>query len=388
MEKQKRSGGQGISWALIILLFLLGLGPIALLLLCIKLFGRDKQLPPSQSVGTGPQSMKAKKVVRKAMQAPPPKRSSANWLKLAGWVMLAIGLANGMDELDNILLFWGGHLQARWIMEELLQPLTAVAAGGVLLASGYSMSRNLRRFQQYLAAMGDREAVSLIELSHAVGRPVRRVEKDLRRMIDRNYFGGRAYIHQELGYLLRGDHAEERLRQKLEENEAKAQAETKTETQREDAPPAETEMGYSGILREIRRANDEIADPILSAKIDRLETIAGKIFCIVEQEPEKAKRISSFFNYYLPTTQKLLDAYAKFERAGVEGENLRQAKARIEATMDSIVQGFEHQLDQLYSTDALDVDQDIRVMEYMLRRDMATVEQDFGLSLDLEPEKQ
>ena len=63
----------------------------------------------------------------------------------------------------------------------------------------------------------------------------------------------------------------------------------------------------------------------------------------------------------------------------MEGENLRQAKARIERTMDSIVAGFEHQLDELYKADAMDVDSDIRVMESMLHRDTATVEQDFGL---------
>lgn len=77
-------------------------------------------------------------------------------------------------------------------------------------------------------------------------------------------------------------------------------------------------------------------------------------------------------NYYLPTTQKLLDSYAEFEAAGVEGENLRQAKGRIEAAMDSIVRGFTHQLDELYQADAMDVDSDLRVMENMLRRDTAT----------------
>ena len=62
----------------------------------------------------------------------------------------------------------------------------------------------------------------------------------------------------------------------------------------------------------------------------------------------------------------------------MEGENLRQAKQRIEATMDTIVRGFEHQLDELYQSDALDVDSDIRVMESMLRWNTATVEEDFG----------
>ena len=47
--------------------------------------------------------------------------------------------------------------------------------------------------------------------------------------------------------------------------------------------------------------------------------------------------------------------------------------------MDTIVQGFEHQLDQLYQADVMDIDSDIRVMEHMLRRDTGSAAQDFGL---------
>ena len=89
--------------------------------------------------------------------------------------------------------------------------------------------------------------------------------------------------------------------------------------------------------------------------------------------------INTFLTYYLPTTQKLLDSYAEFEAAGVEGENLRQAKENIRGTMENIVEGFAHQLDALYQADAMSVDQDIRVMETMLRRDTASAAKDFDL---------
>ncbi|CAN4039127.1 Putative tRNA (cytidine(34)-2'-O)-methyltransferase, partial [Dysosmobacter welbionis] len=160
-----------------------------------------------------------------------------------------------------------------------------------------------------------------------------RVEKDLQKMIDKGYFGDEAYLNMELGYLFRSGQADADLKQKRRQEEAAAAP-----------PPKETEEGCSGILRRIRRANDAIADPGLSAKIDRLETITAKIFRAVEEDPKKRDRIDTFLNYYLPTTQKLLDSYAEFEAAGVEGENLRQAKARIESTMDLIIKGFEHQL--------------------------------------------
>lgn len=116
--------------------------------------------------------------------------------------------------------------------------------------------------------------------------------------------------------------------------------------------------------------------------------MAGKIFRIVEEEPAKKAKASTFLNYYLPTTQKLLDSYADFEESGVSGENVSQAKQRIASTMDNIVAGFERQLDQLYQSDAMDVDSDIRVMEQMLRRDSGSVAEDFGLGAAVQQEEE
>ena len=47
--------------------------------------------------------------------------------------------------------------------------------------------------------------------------------------------------------------------------------------------------------------------------------------------------------------------------------------------MDALIKGFDKQLDDLYRNEAMDIDSDIRVMENMLRRDTASVEDDFGL---------
>lgn len=134
-----------------------------------------------------------------------------------------------------------------------------------------------------------------------------------------------------------------------------------------------------GALDEMRRLNDSIQDAAISAQIERLSQVSDKIFQQVQKNPSQLPQIRKFMSYYLPTTLKLLENYAAFEEAGVSGENLSQAKSRIEATMDSIVAGFEHQLDELYRTDAMDIDSDIRVMETMLRRDTSSAADDFGL---------
>ena len=377
-KRQKDEGW--ISWGLIVLLFIFGLSPLALVLLFLKLFGvgsgekKQQAAPPplqettsqrtSERVGRqASQPNRAQKTVHQVMKAPSQKKSTARTLMIVGAILAAVGLVACAEPVEMIV--WSKDLFL--YLEDLLSALAMLVGGGAMLGSGLAMNRSMKRYAQYLAVMGDRPAMSVEELARVTGFSQRRVTKDLQAMISKGFFGGKAYLNRELGYFFRSSQADEDWQRRQEEAEEAA------------APPKEAEEGYSGILRNIRRANDRIADPVLSAKIDRLEEVTAKIFQAVEADPKKRSSIDTFLNYYLPTTQKLLDSYAEFEATGVEGANLGQAKDRIEKTMDSIVAGFEHQLDELYKMDAMNVDSDIRGMETMLRRDTASAEKDFGL---------
>lgn len=377
-KRQKEEGW--ISWGLIVLLFIFGLSPLALVLLFLKLFGvgsgekKRQAAPPPLQETTGQrtservgrqasQPNRAQKTVHQVMKAPSQKKSTARTLMIVGAILAAVGLVACAEPVEMIV--WSKDLFL--YLEDLLSALAMLVGGGAMLGSGLAMNRSMKRYAQYLAVMGDRPAMSVEELARVTGFSQRRVTKDLQAMISKGFFGGKAYLNRELGYFFRSSQADEDWQRRQEEAEEAA------------APPKEAEEGYSGILRNIRRANDRIADPVLSAKIDRLEEVTSKIFQAVEADPKKRSSIDTFLNYYLPTTQKLLDSYAEFEATGVEGANLGQAKDRIEKTMDSIVAGFEHQLDELYKMDAMNVDSDIRVMETMLRRDTASAEKDFGL---------
>ena len=86
----------------------------------------------------------------------------------------------------------------------------------------------------------------------------------------------------------------------------------------------------------------------------------------------------SCLNYCLPTTLKILKAYARMEDQGVEGENIRTAKARIEGMMDKVVDGFEKQLDRLFEVDTMDITADVEVLERMLEKDGLSGGMDFG----------
>lgn len=125
-------------------------------------------------------------------------------------------------------------------------------------------------------------------------------------------------------------------------------------------------------LGEMKRLDDNIADPGVSADIVRLSQVSEKIFQAVKDSPDKLPQIRQFMNYYLPTTLKLLNAYDRMSGAGVSGENIDGTKTKVEDMLKTIVKAFEKQLDALYGSDALDISADIQVMETLLAREGLT----------------
>lgn len=122
-------------------------------------------------------------------------------------------------------------------------------------------------------------------------------------------------------------------------------------------------------LSEMKRLNDSIEDPTISAQIERLETTTQKIIGVVVEKPEKLSQISRFLNYYLPTTLKLLNAYDRMDAAGVSGINIDGTKGKIEDMMETICKAFDKQLDALFGDEALDISADITVLEQMLQQE-------------------
>ena len=364
---KKNKNFDALMWWLIVILFLTGWGPVALILLLIQIFGgkRGGTNASSAQAGSAAGAGRPKTSTRKKSRKTAGDDAASKWLKAGGIFLALVAL---LGSWDYLMWFLGGD--TFW-WDEVVSMLGGIIGGGAMFLTGYLRSARFKRYARYLLVMDDRDSVELEEFCSTLGLSRRKVERDLEKMIDLGYFGGKAYIHHGLGRLLRG--------------EGRVVVEKKPEPQK---PVEEVETEYVAILRKIRRANDLIEDEVLSEKIDRIETVTAGIFRVVEQEPEKKARIQTFLNYYLPTTQKLLDSYAEFEHAGVEGENLRQAKQRIEVTMDKIIEGFEHQLDELYRAEAMDVDSDIRVMETMLRRDTASVERDFGAAVQTQSEEE
>ena len=237
-----------------------------------------------------------------------------------------------------------------YMLQSIGFPLGLLGAGLVLLVCGTQRNKKAKRFRKYLALIGKRESISIGSLAQAMPVSYHTACDDIQEMLDEGYIPT-GYLDMASGRLILSDEG--------------LQEEPEPEEEEQPAPPEDDDA----ILREIRQVNDAIEDPVMSEKIDRIGEITGKILDYQRKNPNKNSQLRSFLNYYLPTTLKILKAYAQMEAQGIEGENISAAKERIEGMMDKVVEGFEKQLDKLFQDDAMDITTDVEVLERMLDKD-------------------
>lgn len=129
-------------------------------------------------------------------------------------------------------------------------------------------------------------------------------------------------------------------------------------------------------LSEMGRLYMSIRDDNIRSKINEIMRITDKITQDAINDPSDIPQIKKFFNYYLPTTIKLLNAYDRMDSQGIEGENIGKSMKNIEEMLDVAIEAYKKRLDSLFEDQALDIETDIDVLNQMLKREGLT-EKDF-----------
>lgn len=135
------------------------------------------------------------------------------------------------------------------------------------------------------------------------------------------------------------------------------------------SPEEQIEREGREYMDRLRRLNVEIPGEVISNKLYKLDYLLQRIFMALQGHPEKCPQMHKFMDYYLPTTVKLVEAYADFDKAGVRGEHIMNARAEIEKTMDTINQAFEKLLDDMYQDAAFEAAADAKVLKTILAQD-------------------
>lgn len=122
-------------------------------------------------------------------------------------------------------------------------------------------------------------------------------------------------------------------------------------------------------LENLRKANEAIPDAQISQNLDRMYAAGQQIFNELGRDPRKVALVRRFMNYYLPTSEKLMEQYQVLMNAPSKGENITSAMQTIESSLGLAANAFEKCADNLYRDDEMDIDAEIKVMQTMLSGD-------------------
>lgn len=245
-----------------------------------------------------------------------------------------------------------------------------------------------KRFRRYREVIGDRTYCLIEELASAIGENYKFVRKDLRKMIGKGFFQTGYLDRKETMLITDSDTYQQYLTAQTEyerremtnqaarKEEAKKKARMEEEQKESDGrlTPKCREVVEEGrrYIRHIHECNEKIPGEAISAKLDRLELVITRIFREVERRPETADDMKKMMSYYLPTTQKLLDAYCEMDDQPIAGQNIESTKKEIEATLDTLNTAFENFLDSFFEEKAWDISSDITVLQTMLAQEGLT----------------
>ena len=301
-------------------------------------------------------------------------------VKIGGTFLAATGAVFGLTSVIFLIItLIGSVITAFDVVSGLIIGIFAVAfiSFAVMTYVGVDMVRTVGRFRQYVSVLRDREFCDIKEIASATGRDVRKVLKDVKKMITKGWFC-QGHLDEKESCLMVSEHAWNQytaLMEDMKQRKAEEQAaQKKMQEEYDRLSPEVQKIVQAGdeYVRRIKAANDAIPGEVISAKISRMELLVDRIFDRVEQNPDSVNDMRRMMDYYLPTTMKLLEAYEELVALPVQGENTMSSIKEIEDTIDTLNIAFEKLLDSLFQDTAWDVSSDISVLHTMLAQEGLT----------------
>ncbi len=226
------------------------------------------------------------------------------------------------------------------------------------------------RFDRYLRVLQDKTYAAIDELAQTTGKDRDYTRKDVGKMIGRGWFR-QGHIDDEGMTLITSHETYAQYRQMKQGQQQIAEQKAEEEG---NYTPAQREIltQCSEYIEQIRLCNDRIPGEVISTKLDRLERTARVIMERVKTDPSLAGSLRRLSTYYLPTTVKLLNAYADLDRQEKSSENIEKSKREIESAIDAMNDGFDKLYDSMFDATNLDISTDVEVMRTLLEQEGLT----------------
>ena len=189
---------------------------------------------------------------------------------------------------------------------------------GTIGAVQLNGKNKMRRIWQYLKG---RDFCKISEVASRLKMSEKKAVQTIEKMIGKKLLP-EGHLDETKTCLMLTDETYARYLESQKSAQEKEARRKEAEEHPERAAMAEMVQEGSRYIQRIREINNDLPDPVVSAKLDDLEKVCQQIFAYVGDHPDKLSELRKFMSYYLPTTLKLLEAYRKLahQNTGTESE--------------------------------------------------------------------
>ena len=120
---------------------------------------------------------------------------------------------------------------------------------------------------------------------------------------------------------------------------------------------------------QISNISKQIEDKEVVENINQICDISNKIIDTLSKNPNKLGQARNFLNYYLPVTIKILTRYDEIENQRLNTTESKEFMESVKKMTEKIKNAFNEQLNNMYQTEMIDTDAEIKVFESMLKSD-------------------
>ncbi|MBO5478059.1 MAG: 5-bromo-4-chloroindolyl phosphate hydrolysis family protein [Clostridia bacterium] len=122
-------------------------------------------------------------------------------------------------------------------------------------------------------------------------------------------------------------------------------------------------------IRRLELLKEKIENVSLRADITDVCDISDKILTSLKENHKKTGQVRKFIDYYLPFTLNILTQYNKIEDQELTSYESKEFMYKVETMIKRVKEACEVQLNNMYETDLLNTNADIKVFETMLKTD-------------------